>query len=119
MNMHRLNTLDIPPSRPTPLAKPRMQRVGLFRNETDTGRGMQLVLVTFFVLLFVLWAAAQLVDFETRQAQPVRTQIIEVFALPPANIEEARIEGFRAGLATAYAEGCPATALTHPIAAGQ
>jgi hypothetical protein len=46
----------------------------------------------------------------------VRSPVVEQYELPPIEVEDARIEGFRAGFATAMQQGCTVT-LTNPIGA--
>lgn len=49
---------------------------------------------------------------------PVRRGEAQAFEIPPISAEDARIEGFRAGVATATEEGCPLR-LAQPIAMGR
>jgi hypothetical protein len=72
------------------------------------------------VVLALLVLAVQLLfaifpPLPTVVVTPVRTPEAQAFEIPPVTPEEARIEGFRAGMATAAENGC-AVYLTPPIA---
>lgn len=119
MSPHRLHYLQLNPDegmvhlldhslRPAT----RQRRAGV-----DMGAVIILALMVFFTILLGVYTIAQaLAEKSQATALPVRTPVVQVFELPPISVDEARIEGFRAGMATAAEEGCSARALSQPIA---
>lgn len=106
MTTHRLLYLDLNP--PQADAPP----------PADFGKVITRGLLLFFAVVLTFSGLAAL---SARQnavvVTPVRAGEIERIELPPLqSVEDARIEGFRAGLAQGIEQGCSPTALTTPIA---
>lgn len=77
----------------------------------------QAIAVTLVAIVAVAAAAAHLIAPEAPAAQPVHSPVVVHYQLPPMDVEDARVEGFRAGFAAAIEQACSAPALSQPIAA--
>lgn len=78
-------------------------------------------LIAFVVLVIVALAAAAAHLVQRHEASqpvvtPVHSPVVVHYQLPSMDVEDARVEGFRAGFAAAIEQACSATALTQPIA---
>lgn len=86
-------------------------------DEHPIGRSLAIVLVIVASLgamgSYLLATPAPVAD---PVPTPVRSPVIQVYELPPIAVEDARIEGFRAGYSAAIAAGCKTAILTSPIA---
>lgn len=114
MNPHRLHTLDIPAQ-----LHRRLHPVTAFTPEDPSAERFPVstAVLVFLVVTVAAWLGAYLLVLEQRdtQTRAERAATTDVYELPPITVEAARIEGFRAGMATAAAEGCPATTLSQPL----
>lgn len=77
------------------------------------------VLVVALLAAFGLYSLVELSLKPPAITAPMRTPHAEAFNLVPLDhaVQEARIEGFRAGVSTATEEGCQQATLTTPIGA--
>lgn len=115
MNPHRLHTFDIArvSSHPQPVEPIRSEDVAL---------GLAAVLtIVIVVMLFVDLMAQYALHRASVVSTPVRAATIVAAPLPPLpdehTLAEARVEGYRAGMAAGIEQGCTAPRLSMPIAA--
>jgi hypothetical protein len=82
--------------------------------ETRIGEAISIALL----VVVAIGAAVSYVIGHERETvvTPVRSPEVLVYELPPMEVDQARIEGFRAGFDTALQQGCSA-ALSTPLAA--
>jgi len=74
------------------------------------------ILVALALALLAVQVLAHFFPQKSDTVTPVRSPVVQTYELPPVAVEDARIEGFRAGFASAQEQGCSA-ALSQPIAA--
>lgn len=84
--------------------------------ETNVGRAIAVILVALAAVCAAGSYAHSRLTTSDAVITPVRTPEIVHYELPPLEVQEARVDGFRAGYATAMEQqGCTPT-LTQPIA---
>lgn len=105
MTTHRLLYLDLNPTdrrAPAP----------------DIGKVITRALLVFFGLIFAVSTLSWLARQGSPLVTPVRAGEIERIEIPPLqSVEDARVDGFRAGFAQGVEQGCSPTALTAPLSA--
>jgi hypothetical protein len=84
--------------------------------ESRTGRTLAIALLVISLLSTVTAIHFRATASSEPVVTPVRSPVVEHYELPPIEVDEARIEGFRAGYATAIQQGCTVR-LTNPIGA--
>lgn len=82
-----------------------------FRPEQDVGLegGIGRTLAIAAVVIVALGAGVNHLVKASAAATvvtPVRSPVVEMYELPPIEVDEARVEGFRAGFETAVQQGC-------------
>ncbi|MCC2673073.1 MAG: hypothetical protein K0R58_20 [Ramlibacter sp.] len=107
MNPHRRHYLDLNP--PPGSWFDTIGKLGAARYVPDW-----ILVVLAIALLAAHWVASSTApDPAATIVTPIRTPVVEHYTLPSLDVAEARIEGFRAGVAAA-GEQC--TPLSHPLA---
>lgn len=76
----------------------------------------QTIAVALLVVVAVASAIAHMVKREEPVVTPVRSPEVVQYQLPPMEIADARLEGFRAGFDAAMEQACRTPTLTYPIA---
>lgn len=74
-----------------------------------------LLVVLALALLLVQLAALLWWPQPDQVVTPVRIPVRQTYELPDVSVEDARVEGFRAGYAAATEQGCHAPMLATPI----
>lgn len=85
------------------------------RTGPDLGRVIFRLVLVVFTVLAALHGLAQLLRTD-RQVAPLRAAAVDTSPLPPVDVADARVEGFRAGFEAALQHGCrQPMALAMPI----